>query len=67
MAFTGVAIFVGLWPADKVTPSVHSIMEVHSTLATIMWIYLYGHALMAIWHQFIGHGSLVTMFGFGRR
>lgn len=62
MAITGVAIFIGLWPTDKVTSGVQNLMEVHSTLATFMWIYLYGHGLMVFWHQFIGHGALATMF-----
>lgn len=67
MAVSGVAIFIGLWPADRVTPGVHNLMEVHSTLATSMWIYLYGHSLMALWHQLIGHATLTAMFSFKQR
>ncbi|MGH8128891.1 MAG: cytochrome b/b6 domain-containing protein [Gammaproteobacteria bacterium] len=67
MAATGVAIFIGLGSADQVTPGVHNLMEVHSTLATFMWIYLYGHALMALWHQFMGHRVFDEMFSFKQR
>lgn len=67
MAVTGVAIFIGLGSADQVTPGVHNLMDVHSTLATFMWIYLYGHALMALWHQFLGHRVFGEMFSFRPR
>ncbi len=63
MTATGCIVYIGLWPDDAVTPAVHNMMEVHSALATLMWIYLYGHVLMALWHQFVGHGSLGKMFG----
>lgn len=62
MAVTGSILYIGLWPNDVVTPNVHNMMEVHSTLATVMWIYLYGHVIIALWHQFIGHASIAKMF-----
>jgi len=27
-----------------------------------MWIYLYGHVIIALWHQFAGHASIAKMF-----
>lgn len=65
MALTGGALYVLLGPADTVTPTVRAVMEVHSTIATLMWIYFYGHAAMALWHQYMGHGTLARMFRFG--
>ncbi|GBL46449.1 hypothetical protein SFMTTN_2263 [Sulfuriferula multivorans] len=62
MAVTGSILYIGLWPDDVVTPNVHTMMEVHSTLATVMWIYLYGHVIIALWHQFAGHASIAKMF-----
>ncbi|MES2364980.1 MAG: cytochrome b/b6 domain-containing protein [Pseudomonadota bacterium] len=62
MAVTGSILYIGLWPNDVVTPNVGNMMEVHSTLATIMWIYLYGHVIIAVWHQFVGHGTIAKMF-----
>ena len=62
MALTGGAIYIGLGPQDTVTPGVHSLMDAHSFLATFMWFYLCGHALMALWHQYMGHGSFARIF-----
>jgi cytochrome b561 len=62
MVLTGGAIYIALWPDDKVTPAAHSLMDLHSFLSTFMWIYLCGHALMALWHQYMGHGSLARIF-----
>lgn len=62
MVVTGVVIYIALGPQDTVTPTVRNLMNLHSFLATFMWIYLCGHALMAIWHQYMGHGSLARIF-----
>lgn len=62
MALTGGVLYIVLGPQDTVTPVVRSLMEVHSFLATFMWIYLCGHALMALWHQYMGHGSFARIF-----
>ena len=62
MALTGGIIYIGLGTVNTVTPGVHNLMDVHSFLATFMWIYLGGHAVMALWHQFAGHGSFTRMF-----
>jgi cytochrome b561 len=67
LAITGGAMYVELWPADVLTPTGRSIMRVHSFLSTFMWIYLGGHVAMALWHEYIGHGTLRRMFSFGRR
>jgi len=62
MALTGGVLYVALGPQNTVTPAVRNLMQVHSFLATFMWIYLCGHALMAVWHQYMGHGSLARIF-----
>lgn len=62
MALTGGFIYIGLGPENKITPGVHNVMDLHSFLATFMWIYLGGHCAMAIWHQYAGHGSFARMF-----
>jgi cytochrome b561 len=66
LALTGGALYVTLWPADVLTPTGRSIMRVHSFLSTFMWIYLGGHVVMALWHQYVGHCTLRRMFSFGR-
>jgi cytochrome b561 len=62
MALTGGVLYIALGPQDKVTPVVHNLMDVHSFLATFMWIYLCGHACMALWHQYMGHGAFARIF-----
>lgn len=62
MVLTGGILYVVLGPQDTVTPTVRNLMEVHSFLATFMWIYLCGHALMASWHQYMGHDSFARIF-----
>jgi cytochrome b561 len=62
MALTGGAVYIALGPQDTVTPAVHKLMDVHSFLATFMWIYLCGHAFMALWHQYMGHGAFARIF-----
>jgi cytochrome b561 len=61
MALTGGAIYLALGPQNAVTPTAHTIMDVHSFLSTFMWIYLCGHALMAFWHQYAGHRSFARI------
>lgn len=63
MALTGVLLYIELGPRNAVTPGVRTMMQLHSFLATFMWIYLCGHALMALWHQYMGHGALKRVFG----
>ena len=62
MAVTGGVLYIKLWPANIVTANTANLMDIHSTLATVMWVYLYGHSIMAVWHQFIGHASIAKMF-----
>jgi cytochrome b561 len=62
MAITGGVIYVLLGPQDTLTPAVNSLGDLHSFLSTFMWIYLCGHALMALWHQYMGHGSFARVF-----
>jgi cytochrome b561 len=62
MAITGGILYVALGPQDTVSPTVNSLMKLHSFLATFMWVYLGGHALMALWHEYMGHGSLARIF-----
>jgi cytochrome b561 len=62
MALTGGAIYVALGPQNAVTPTAHTIMDLHSFLSTFMWIYLCGHAVMALWHQYAGHRSFARIF-----
>jgi cytochrome b561 len=62
MAITGGLVYVALGPQDTVTATAHSLMDLHSFLATFIWVYLGGHAFMAVWHQYMGHGSFARIF-----
>src|ERR1039457_1513546 len=62
MVITGAVLYVALGPQDTVTSPVNSLMNLHSFLSTFMWVYLCGHAFMALWHQYMGHGSLARVF-----
>ena len=37
-------------------------MGVLSLLSTLMWIYLGGHVFMALWDQYVGHGTVRRIF-----
>jgi cytochrome b561 len=62
MALTGGAIYLALGANNAVTPAAQSIMDLHSFLSTFMWIYLCAHAVMALWHQYLGHHSFARIF-----
>ena len=61
-AATGTLLYVLLWPDNVVTPLASRLMYLHQLLGPLMWAYLVGHALMALWHQYAGHRSLQRMF-----
>jgi cytochrome b561 len=62
MVLTGGILFVALGPQDTVTPVVKNVMDLHSSLATFMWAYFCGHASMALWHHYMGHGGFARIF-----
>ena len=57
LVLTGGALYVALGAQNTVTPQARSLVTLHLSLATFMWIYLCGHTLMAVWHQYIGQGD----------
>lgn len=67
LAVTGLRLYLLLGPDDSVTQAVESLGDIHSALGNIMWAYLGGHACMALWHQYTGHGTMVGMFSFWKR
>jgi cytochrome b561 len=58
MALTGAVGY--FFPATRI------LLEVHMTIAPIMWAYLIGHVGLALLHQMAGHRILQRMFGFGK-
>lgn len=62
MALSGTVIFFGMGEDGTTPAAVAALKEVHSFLATFMWIYLIGHGAMAAVHQWLGHRTLSEMF-----
>jgi cytochrome b561 len=64
MVVTGAILFFGMSPTGATSPSVHTVKEIHSLTfgALLMWMYLAGHAGMAIVHQLMGHKTISRMF-----
>jgi cytochrome b561 len=42
----------------------HTLGDMHSAIGNLMWTYLIGHVLAAIWHQHHGERIISTMFRF---
>lgn len=47
-------------------PGAEFLLEVHATIAPLMWAYLVGHVGLALLHQIAGHRMLQRMFSFGK-
>ena len=62
MAVTGAVLFFGISVSGTMSPAVHAVKEIHSFIATFLWIYLIGHASMGVIHQLLGHRTLSRMF-----
>lgn len=63
MAISGTALFI-LLPEGGEKPGdlAQAIMEIHSAIASLMWIYVIAHVAMAYRHHFSGHTTLKDMF-----
>ncbi|MDQ7010839.1 MAG: cytochrome b/b6 domain-containing protein [Mariprofundaceae bacterium] len=62
MAATGLVLFFTIDDGGELTGLAHDIGEVHEFFSTLMWIFLGGHFLMALFHQLRGHDVLGKMF-----
>jgi len=48
------------------TPDIKLIWKCHSIMADMMWIFVAGHAGMALAHEITGHKILREMFKLGK-
>jgi len=62
MAISGGVLFVLLPESGSPPASVHEIGDIHSFVATFVWIYWWGHIVLALFHHFRGHTTLRDMF-----
>ena len=64
MAFSGTLVWLGMSEQGQLTAWAHDLLEVHETVASLMWAYLIGHTAMAMLHQFNGQSSISRMLSF---
>ena len=63
LAATGAAWFFALTG----TPYARTVLGLHKLAGNLMWVYLVGHATMALLHQALGDEVFARMFWVGRR
>ena len=59
---TGTLVFMGLESNGGMSADIRQLRSLHASLGNLMWIYLFGHAGMAIIHQLRGHRVLGEIF-----
>lgn len=66
MGFTGTVMYILLQSGKMESTGYHIAVNIHGTLANLMWAYWIGHGLMAILHQLLGHNTITGIFRLGR-
>ncbi|GMQ99209.1 MAG: hypothetical protein BMS9Abin18_0025 [Zetaproteobacteria bacterium] len=66
LGLTGSMLFLGIGPHGDMTPDIKMIWEYHSIMATMMLVFVAGHAGMALVHELKGHKILHEMFRLGK-
>lgn len=67
MAATGTTIFFRMGLDGGMPPAVLRIADVHAFIAGFVWIYVIGHAGMAVFHQLTGTPLISDMFNLTRK
>jgi cytochrome b561 len=67
MALTGATIFFAMAPDGGLSPFVMHIADVHGFVANFVWVYVFGHAGMALYHQLSGSPLISDMFNLVRK
>ena len=68
MAASGFALYLVMDFGDGAgSDSFEQYAEIHEVVATFMWIYLAGHVLAAVWHEYRGQRLIAGMFSFEGR
>ncbi len=62
LGLSGSMLFLGIGPRGDMTPDIKVVWEYHGIMATMMWVFVAGHAAMALAHELKGHGMLREMF-----
>ncbi|MEJ2590228.1 MAG: cytochrome b/b6 domain-containing protein [Candidatus Thiodiazotropha sp.] len=66
MACSGALVWLGMDDSGNMPQWTHLVLEFHQFMATFAWIYLGGHAGMALLHQLRGDDTLASMFSLRR-
>ena len=67
LAVTAMAATGSLWFFAHGTPAAHLAMDVHTTIANLVWAYLFAHASLAVIHWALGSNIFARMFWPSRR
>jgi len=59
---TGIMIFMRLKSSGEANEELRMLRNLHASLGTCMWIYIFAHAGMAIMHQIKGHDVFRAIF-----
>lgn len=63
MALTGLGLYLVLQSAEGTdNPYFETLGDVHSFFGSLMWTYLAGHVVAALWHEYQGEHIIVRMF-----
>lgn len=65
MACTGVTWFIGMQLGDMAHVWAEAAKEIHEFFSNVVWIYLFGHAGIALINHFAGKQSLTDMWSAG--
>ena len=66
MAFSGTFVWLGMDDSGNMPQWTRLVLDFHQFMATFAWIYLGGHAGMALLHQLSGDNTLARMFSLRR-
>ena len=67
LAVSAMAVTGGVYFFMAGTPSGHTVLSLHKTIANLVWIYLFAHAGVAVLHHMLGSDIFARMFWFRRR
>ncbi len=66
MALSGFTVWLGMSGLGQLTDWANLVLSLHRSLATLMWVYVLGHAGMALLHHVRGEMIVRRMFTLGR-
>jgi len=62
LGLSGMVVFLGTHTDGSMETPIQFVKSCHDALATLMWVFLFGHAGMALMHQLAGQQALRKIF-----